>query len=126
MDGTGEPPSTMPVRPKVAMHISWAICRETESVEHVSTICTHLDTIEVTELPDEIAGCEDCLAVDGWWVHLRMCETCGHVGCCDQSPNRHARAHFHTTAHPIMRSAEAGEDWSYCFVDDVAFVISQS
>jgi uncharacterized UBP type Zn finger protein len=92
----------------------------------VSTICTHLDTIEVTELPDEIAGCEDCLPMDGWWVHLRMCTSCGHIGCCDESPNRHARAHFQRTSHPIIRSAEADEDWSYRFVDDAAFVLAES
>jgi uncharacterized UBP type Zn finger protein len=83
--------------------------------------CTHLDLVEVTELPAEIAGCEECLAMGSRWVHLRMCETCGHIGCCDDSPNRHATAHFHTTEHPVMRSAEPGEDWSWCFVDQVAF-----
>jgi uncharacterized UBP type Zn finger protein len=83
--------------------------------------CTHLDQVEVTELPAEIAGCEECLAMGSRWVHLRMCETCGHIGCCDDSPNRHATAHFHATEHPVMRSAEPGEDWSWCFVDQVAF-----
>jgi uncharacterized UBP type Zn finger protein len=92
----------------------------------MSTICSHLDSVTVTELPDEIGGCVDCLAIGGTWVHLRMCETCGHIGCCDQSPNRHARAHFHATSHPIVRSAEPGEDWSWCFVDEVAFVLAGS
>jgi hypothetical protein len=87
----------------------------------MADICTHLDQVEVTDLPAEIAGCEDCLAIGGRWVHLRMCETCGHIGCCDDSPNRHATAHFHATEHPVMRSAEPGEDWSWCFVDQVAF-----
>ncbi|MCW3023950.1 MAG: hypothetical protein JWR30_3272 [Conexibacter sp.] len=87
----------------------------------MADICTHLDSVEVTDLPAEIAGCEDCLAIGGRWVHLRMCETCGHIGCCDDSPNRHATAHFASTEHPIMRSAEPGEDWSWCFVDQVAF-----
>ena len=87
----------------------------------MADICTHLDSVEVTDLPAEIAGCEDCLAIGGRWVHLRMCETCGHIGCGDDSPNRHATAHFASTEHPIMRSAEAGEDWSWCFVDQVAF-----
>ena len=90
----------------------------------MSAVCSHLDQIEVTELPDLIAGCEECLAIGGTWMHLRMCETCGHIGCCDQSPNRHARAHFHATSHPIVRSAEPGEDWSWCFVDEVAFVLA--
>jgi uncharacterized UBP type Zn finger protein len=89
----------------------------------VSATCTHIDSIEVTELPAQIAGCEDCLKIGGWWVHLRMCQTCGHIGCCDQSPNRHATAHFHATSHPIVLSAEPGEDWSWCYVDDVAFVV---
>jgi uncharacterized UBP type Zn finger protein len=92
----------------------------------MSTICSHLDSMTVTELPDEIAGCVDCLALGGTWVHLRMCETCGHIGCCDQSPNRHATAHFRATSHPIIRSAEPGEDWSWCFVDEVAFVLTES
>ena len=83
--------------------------------------CTHLDSIEVLELPDEIPGCEDCLATGSTWVHLRMCQNCGHIGCCDDSPNRHATAHFAATEHPIIRSAEPGEDWSWCYVDQVAF-----
>ena len=86
-------------------------------------VCAHLDQVEVTELPAAIPGCEDCLKIDGWWVHLRMCETCGHIGCCDNSPNRHATAHYHEAGHPIIRSAEPGEDWSYCYVDEVAFVL---
>ena len=86
--------------------------------------CSHLDSIQVTELPDSIAGCEECLGIGGWWVHLRMCQSCGHTGCCDSSPNRHASAHAGHTGHPIMRSAEAGEDWSYCYFDDIAFVFS--
>ena len=85
--------------------------------------CSHLDSIAVTGLPEEIPGCEDCLRVGGTWVHLRMCQTCGHIGCCDSSPNRHARAHAAQASHPIVRSAERDEDWSYCFVDDVAFLV---
>jgi uncharacterized UBP type Zn finger protein len=85
--------------------------------------CSHLDQIVVTELPAHIAGCEDCLAIGSSWLHLRMCLTCGKIGCCDSSPNRHARKHAETDGHPLVRSAEPGEDWSYCFVDDVAFVI---
>jgi hypothetical protein len=89
----------------------------------VSTVCSHLDSIEVTALPAEIPGCEDCLASGSWWVHLRMCQTCGHLGCCDQSPPRHARRHARTAEHPIVRSAEPGEDWSWCFLDEVMFVV---
>jgi uncharacterized UBP type Zn finger protein len=63
-------------------------------------------------------GCEDCLKTGGLWVHLRLCLTCGHVGCCDNSPNRHATKHFHSTKHPVIRSFEPGEDWGYCYPDD--------
>jgi hypothetical protein len=81
--------------------------------------CTHLDSIVMTELPSQIAGCEECLAAGGWWVHLRMCENCGHVGCCDSSPSRHASRHAREAGHPIARSAEPGEDWTWCYVDEV-------
>jgi uncharacterized UBP type Zn finger protein len=64
-------------------------------------------------------GCEDCLKIGGQWVHLRECLICGHVGCCDSSPNRHATKHFHATKHPVMRSVEPGEEWGYCYVDEV-------
>jgi len=81
--------------------------------------CGHLDRVEVRELPASVDGCEDCLRIGGKWLHLRICLTCGHVGCCDSSPNRHATAHSHETEHPIIRSLEAGEDWSWCYVDEV-------
>ena len=84
-------------------------------------MCTHLESIELTELPDQIAGCEECLKIGSRWVHLRMCLTCGKIGCCDSSPNRHARRHAAEDGHPLIRSAEPGEDWDYCFVDDVMF-----
>ena len=87
--------------------------------------CSHLDTIHFPELPDTIAGCEACLASGGWWVHLRMCQSCGRIGCCDASPSRHASGHAHDTDHPIVRSAEPDEDWSYCYPDDLAFVLDQ-
>jgi uncharacterized UBP type Zn finger protein len=83
--------------------------------------CTHLEQIELTELPPQIAGCEECLKIGSRWVHLRMCLTCGKIGCCDSSPNRHARRHAADDGHPLVRSAEPGEDWDYCFVDDVMF-----
>jgi uncharacterized UBP type Zn finger protein len=82
--------------------------------------CTHLDTIDANAAPSA-DGCEDCLAIGAWWVHLRMCQRCGHVGCCDSSPNRHATAHHRATSHPLVRSFEPGEDWFYCYADDVAF-----
>jgi uncharacterized UBP type Zn finger protein len=81
--------------------------------------CTHLDQIEVTELPASVDGCEDCLRTGEPWLHLRICLECGKVGCCDDSPNRHASAHAHSASHPIIRSIEPGEDWSYCYVDEV-------
>ena len=89
----------------------------------MSAICTHLDQIEFVELPENIAGCEECLKTGDRWVHLRMCMSCGRIGCCDSSPNRHASRHAREVSHPIARSAEPGEDWSWCFVDDVAFVV---
>ena len=81
--------------------------------------CSHLDSVHVIELPEPLAGCEECLKTGGSWVHLRLCRACGHVGCCDQSPNRHASAHFHATEHPIVQSFEKGEDWIWCYVDEV-------
>jgi uncharacterized UBP type Zn finger protein len=85
----------------------------------MSAACTHLDEITVWQLPEAVDGCEDCLRTGGKWLHLRICLTCGHVGCCDDSPNRHATAHAHETEHPIVRSLEPGEDWSWCYVDHV-------
>jgi hypothetical protein len=85
--------------------------------------CTHLDTIANPE--PHSWGCEDCLAKgEENWVHLRLCETCGHVGCCDNSPGRHATAHFGATSHPMIRSYEPGEDWFYCYVDDLLFELA--
>ena len=89
------------------------------------SVCSHLDQMRVTALPVSIAGCEECLKIGSAWVHLRMCMTCGKVGCCDSSPNRHASRHARSEAHPIARSAEPGEDWSWCFVDEVAFVVER-
>jgi uncharacterized UBP type Zn finger protein len=80
--------------------------------------CTHLDHVHLTELPDAVPGCEDCLAGGGQWLHLRICLECGHVGCCDSSPNRHASAHARQAEHPIIRSLEPGEEWSWCFIDE--------
>src|SRR5215471_21655871 len=79
--------------------------------------CKHLD--QIRDVKPSAKGCEDCLKMGGWWVHLRMCKICGHMGCCDSSPNKHATKHFHETKHPIMRSMEPGEDWGWCYVDEV-------
>ncbi|HEY7940260.1 MAG TPA: UBP-type zinc finger domain-containing protein [Acidimicrobiales bacterium] len=84
--------------------------------------CTHLDDVGDV-VPSTTAGCEDCLAIGGRWVHLRVCQTCGHVGCCDSSPNQHATAHFHATEHPLVRSFEPGEEWWWCYVDEVIFEV---
>jgi hypothetical protein len=87
--------------------------------------CTHLDQVLVTELPASSDGCEECLAEGGKWVHLRICLRCGHVGCCDDSPGRHATAHHAATGHAIIRSLEPGEDWSWCFEDELAMRIPE-
>jgi hypothetical protein len=86
--------------------------------------CTHLDTIEVTELPTAVDGCEDCLRGGGVWLHLRICLGCGHVGCCDDSPQRHASRHAADSGHQLIRSLEPGEEWSWCFADELAMIIT--
>ena len=78
--------------------------------------CTHTDQIH--EVEPRTDGCEECLQSGRWWVHLRMCRTCGHVGCCDSSPNRHASGHAHETDHPVVRSFQPGEEWRWCYVDE--------
>ena len=78
---------------------------------------------DIRDVTPSARGCEDCLKIGSRWLHLRLCRTCGHVGCCDDSPNRHATAHYHATSDPIIRSLEPGEDWSWCYVDEVAFVV---
>ena len=83
-----------------------------ESCEHFS---------EIREVTPSADGCEDCLKIGGRWVHLRLCMNCGHVGCCDNSPNRHATKHYNSVKHPIIKSFEPGEDWGYCYPDDEFF-----
>ena len=82
--------------------------------------CPHLDDtatpVPPAPTPD---GCEECLASGGRWVHLRQCTACGHVGCCDSSPSRHATAHHAATQHPVVRSFEPGETWRWCYADQV-------
>ncbi len=84
----------------------------------MATACPHVKEIrDVTpRTPD---GCEECLKTGDSWVHLRLCLTCGHVGCCDSSKNKHATKHFRTTTHPIVQSFEPGEDWGWCYIDQV-------
>jgi uncharacterized UBP type Zn finger protein len=79
------------------------------------TRCTHRD--QIRNVTPGSNGCEECLRMGDRWVHLRMCLTCGHVGCCDDSKNTHATKHFRATGHPIMRSLEPGESWRWCYVD---------
>ncbi len=82
--------------------------------------CEHLNQIDVTLEPAAYA-CEDCVKIGDRWVHLRMCLSCGHVGCCDSSKNKHATKHFRATDHAMVRSIEPGEVWAYCYVDDMFY-----
>lgn len=84
----------------------------------MSNECSHIGEIRDVKA-STTEGCEDCLKNGGQWVSLRLCLSCGHVGCCDASPNRHARAHASARAHPIIQSLKPGEDWRYCYIDDV-------
>jgi monovalent cation/hydrogen antiporter len=83
--------------------------------------CVHMGAASnaAAATPRTSQGCEECLATGGAWVHLRLCLTCGHVGCCDSSPGRHASKHFHQTTHPVIRSFQPGEQWRWCYVDEV-------
>ena len=85
--------------------------------------CTHLDHVLLTALPDTVDGCAECLEGGTPWCHLRICLECGHVGCCDSSPRQHASAHARETGHPIIRSVQPGEDWSWCYPDQITLVI---
>jgi uncharacterized UBP type Zn finger protein len=80
-------------------------------------ICEHVE--EIRDVKPSSDGCLECLQTGSEWVHLRLCLTCGHVGCCDSSPNKHATKHFHKTHHPIIQSFEPGEDWRWCYVDQI-------
>lgn len=83
----------------------------------MSRSCSHLDVVRAVEPSAD--GCEECLKTGDDWVHLRLCLTCGHVGCCDSSRNRHASRHFHHSGHPIVRSLEEGEEWGWCYADQI-------
>jgi uncharacterized UBP type Zn finger protein len=82
-------------------------------------VCPHVDQIVEDIQPRTPDGCEECLAAGARWVHLRLCLHCGHVGCCDSSPGKHATKHFHRSGHPIVQSFEPGEDWRWCYADEV-------
>jgi len=83
--------------------------------------CHHFEHLKPVPSPSAsyAKGCPECIAMGDTWVHLRECLLCGHVGCCDSSKNKHATKHFHTTKHPVMRSVEPGEDWGWCYIDEV-------
>jgi uncharacterized UBP type Zn finger protein len=82
--------------------------------------CKHLEQVDRHKAPNT-NGCEECLKTGDSWVHLRICLSCGHVGCCDSSKNKHATKHFHRSKHPMVRSGESGENWAWCYVDE-AFI----
>ena len=84
--------------------------------------CSHIARVTPVA-PKTPEGCEDCLKIGATWVHLRLCLHCGHVGCCDSSPNQHATKHFEATAHAIVASFEPGERWAWCYADETAVVI---
>ncbi len=84
----------------------------------MSARCQHIAQLRPVE-PRTPDGCEECLKTGSGWVHLRLCLTCGHVGCCDNSPNKHATKHFHATSHPVIRSFERGVDWAWCYADQL-------
>jgi uncharacterized UBP type Zn finger protein len=87
--------------------------------------CDHLGHVRLARLPESVDGCEECLKTGDPWLHLRICLDCGKVGCCDSSPNRHASRHATEAGHPIIRSLEPGEEWSYCFIDELILVIPE-
>jgi len=86
-------------------------------------LCEHIK--EVKDLKPSERVCEDCIKTGDRWVHLRICLTCGHVGCCDSSKNKHATKHFHASSHPMVRSIEPGETWGWCYVDQVEYDLSR-
>jgi uncharacterized UBP type Zn finger protein len=81
-------------------------------------LCEHIEEAGDPD-PRTPQGCEECLKIGGTWVHLRVCLTCGRVGCCDSSPNTHATKHIHATTHPVIRSFQPGERWRWCYVDEI-------
>ena len=94
----------------------------TEMVNHGSLDdqgCTHL--LEIQDVTPSAAGCEKCLQIGDDWVHLRLCLICGHVGCCDNSKNKHATKHFHEVGHSMIVSYEPDESWLWCYVDEIPF-----
>jgi uncharacterized UBP type Zn finger protein len=89
----------------------------------MAMVCEHL--FEAKPIPARTPGCEECLKTGLRWVHLRLCLSCGHVGCCDSSPGRHATKHFHHTSHPVVASYEPGERWAWCYVDETELPVPE-
>jgi uncharacterized UBP type Zn finger protein len=87
--------------------------------------CTHLAK-DLKIVKTDVDVCEDCIKTGDTWVHLRLCTDCGHVGCCDSSKNKHATKHFHRTKHPVIRSIEPGETWTWCYVDEMMGELSRA
>lgn len=83
----------------------------------MESTCKHIESVE--DVAPHTKGCEECLAMGDTWIHLRLCMTCGHVGCCDSSKNKHATKHYRATQHPVIKSFERGEYWGYCYADDI-------
>jgi uncharacterized UBP type Zn finger protein len=92
--------------------------RESADAIDLSNPCAHVTADLKKHVHRPAKGCEECLAMGSTWVHLRVCLSCGHVGCCDASQHRHATAHYRSTQHPVISSGEAGETWAYCYPDD--------
>ncbi len=86
-------------------------------------VCEHVQQAKDLQPPERV--CKECIQMGDDWVHLRICLTCGHVGCCDSSKNRHATKHFHTSHHPMVRSIEPGEDWGWCYADEIMYDLSR-
>ncbi len=112
------PTTPLAAMPRPAQTADWISTTEPVTLDpDPRAACSHTDHIQ--PVVPGTQGCAECLAQGDRWVHLRICMTCGHVGCCDSSPNKHATAHFHATGHPVMRSIERGEAWGWCYVDRV-------
>ena len=86
-------------------------------------ICEHVK--DAKDLQPSSRVCDDCVRTGDHWLHLRICLTCGHVGCCDSSKNKHATKHFHSSRHPMIRSIEPGEEWGWCYVDEISYDLSR-
>ena len=88
----------------------------------MATDCAHTGDVAL-DVPPSGPGCVECMLAGAQWLHLRRCVECGHVGCCDSSPNKHATAHFHEVAHPLVQSFEPGEEWYWCYADEIMFEV---